>query len=92
MRYFLGEDEDGEHEPGPDLFGVWVTVSGGVTGYREAWLRRDGDVRLFATLGEAEQACTGLRDGDVLLGGTTPSGRPIALRTFEARAYTPRTR
>jgi len=36
------------------IYGVRCRVSGGVTGTREAWLKRDGQVAEFATHAEAE--------------------------------------
>lgn len=36
------------------MYGIWCTVSGGVTGHREAWLKSNGERLTFATLQEAE--------------------------------------
>src|SRR5262245_57457514 len=30
-------------------YGVWCTVSGGVTGFREAWMKSDGKIKVFST-------------------------------------------
>ena len=38
---------------GTGWWGVWCRVSGGVTGTREAWLKRDGEREVFATEAEA---------------------------------------
>jgi hypothetical protein len=35
-------------------YGVWCIVSGGVTGRREAWLKRKGERAEFAERAEAE--------------------------------------
>jgi len=66
------------------MFGIWTTVSGGVTGNRAAWLKGgDGQPYRFASRDAAEAFRAGLHTN--LRGGTTPSGRPIAFQTFEAR-------
>jgi hypothetical protein len=36
-------------------FGIWATVTGGVTGSRAAWLKRDDERVEFETRAEAEQ-------------------------------------
>lgn len=38
------------------MFGVWCEVWGGVTGAREAWLKRNGEIMTFDTFADAEQA------------------------------------
>ena len=30
-------------------WGIWCTVAGGVTGFRQAWLKKDGVIRRFHT-------------------------------------------
>lgn len=40
-------------QPKPASWGVWCEVWGGVTGRREAWLKQNGKVALFATRGAA---------------------------------------
>jgi hypothetical protein len=35
-------------------FGIWCEVSGGVTGYRCAWLKSDGEIQTFETREAAE--------------------------------------
>ena len=41
-------------------FGIWCEVSGGVTGHRAAWLKRDGRVQLFADRGAAARMASDL--------------------------------
>ena len=66
-------------------WGVWTSVSGGVTGSRSAWMKNvDGDRIEFATEAEAEAAVERYRASSTLRGGTTPSGRPIAYQYFRA--------
>jgi hypothetical protein len=36
------------------MYGIWCQVSGGITGYRAAWLKSKGEQRTFQTLQEAE--------------------------------------
>lgn len=36
------------------MFRIWCTVSGGVTGYRTTWFKRNGEVVEFATHKEAQ--------------------------------------
>ncbi len=67
-------------------YGIWTTVSGGITGYRAAWLKHDDAEVVFATQAEAEAEAGRLTAGDTLRGGYTPSGRPIAVRSFRALA------
>lgn len=43
------------------MWGVWATVSGGVTGHREAWLKDDGTRVEFDTREEAEEAADRMR-------------------------------
>lgn len=40
--------------PKPVEFGVWCEVSGGVTGFRQSWMKSDGVIRRFATREEAQ--------------------------------------
>ena len=47
-----------ELEPA-DGFGVWCTVSGGVTGSREAWLKEEGQI-WYGRKAEAEKKATDL--------------------------------
>ena len=44
-------------------WGVWCRVSGGVTGDRSAWMKRDGKVLAFETKEEAEQEARAARQG-----------------------------
>lgn len=37
------------------MFGIWCEVSGGVTGYRCAWLKQDDAVAHFRTLEDAQR-------------------------------------
>jgi hypothetical protein len=37
------------------MYGIWCEVSGGVTGYRAAWMKCDGKRLEFATREEAEK-------------------------------------
>lgn len=43
-------------------YGIWATVSGGVTGSRGAWLKSNGTVQLFDSLTEADAETRRLRD------------------------------
>ena len=36
------------------MYGVWCQVSGGVTGFRQAWLKKNGEVLEFSTFEEAD--------------------------------------
>lgn len=45
----------------PGTWGIYCTVSGGVTGRRQAWLKSDGEVVEFGTREEAEAEATRLR-------------------------------
>jgi hypothetical protein len=44
------------------MFKILCQVSGGVTGTREAWLKRDGVEIVFATADEAEAEANRLRE------------------------------
>ena len=67
-------------------FGIWVIVSGSITGDRETWLKgQDRDIRWFDTREEAERVCTQLRLANKLTGGTGTRGRPKVLRTYSVR-------
>ena len=35
-------------------FGVWCTVSGGVTGSRESWMKENGEIKTFPSETDAE--------------------------------------
>jgi hypothetical protein len=66
------------------LYGIWTSISGGVTGSRSAWLKRSGEVLTFATQAEAEAEAARLTVTCTLKGGVSPSGRPIAYQYFRA--------
>lgn len=36
------------------VYGVWCSVSGGATGDRQGWLRRDGKIVVYRSHGEAQ--------------------------------------
>jgi hypothetical protein len=42
------------------MYGIWATVRGGVTGHREAWLKRNGVRAEFATREVAESEARNL--------------------------------
>lgn len=46
-----------------EKFGVWCTVSGGVTGFREGWFKANGEVKAFATMEEANDVAVRLNAG-----------------------------
>ena len=46
----------------PGTWGIYCTVSGGVTGSRQAWLKSDGELVEFGTREEAEAEATRLRN------------------------------
>jgi hypothetical protein len=65
-------------------YGIWTTVSGGVTGSRSAWLKEDGAAVTFATMAEAEAYAEHLTATGTLKGGVTLSGRPFAYQYYRA--------
>jgi len=44
-----------KHTTEQSMFGIWCEVSGGVTGYRCAWMKNNGVLGKFATRDEAEK-------------------------------------
>ncbi len=64
---------------GQPRYGVWCEVSGGVTGDRESWLKRDGVLELFATREEAADRADAIR--------AKISGRGPATFRYTARRY-----
>jgi len=68
------------------MFGIWTTVSGGVTGTRSSWLKRDGVPLQYATMAEAQRAAEDCRARYLMQPDCTPSGRPIARQYFIAQA------
>ena len=44
------------------MFGIWCTVTGGVTGTREAWMKEDGKIKLYDTEAEAAERARRLMD------------------------------
>ena len=75
--------EDGKAAVRPS-FGVWCTVSGGVTGDRQAWLRNDGATMRFATRDAAETQAASLRKLTANHSGATFTyeARPLCERTI----------
>lgn len=43
-------------------WGVWCTVSGGVTGHRCSWLKSEGEVQVFNTREEAAEEAAKCRE------------------------------
>jgi hypothetical protein len=69
------------------MWGIWCQVDGGITGYRASWLRGEGGaIALFPTQAQAELRAARLAELTGLKGGFTPSGRPIAIASYTARA------
>jgi hypothetical protein len=44
------------------MYGIWCTVSGGVTGTRESWMKSNGQIRLFETIEEAKKIANAVQD------------------------------
>jgi hypothetical protein len=78
------------------IYGVWCHVSGGVTGTREAWLKRypsdDSKPHEFATFEEAEAEARRLRELTSRAAITlTYTARPLPKEAPASRADEPRT-
>lgn len=66
-------------------YGIWTTISGGVTGERAAWIVSNGLELSFATKAEAQADVDRRRKQTSLHGGRTLTGQPIAHQTYEVR-------
>lgn len=74
----------------PTRYGVWTAITGGVTGPRAGWMKKEGgSVEAYDDRVVAEKRAVALRASNTLLGGYTPSGRPVAHRTYEVRPLPP---
>ena len=61
-------------------WGIWATVSGGVTGYRESWCRHGAAHETYATREDAEARAARYRDSKI-------NSLSPATFTYEAREY-----
>lgn len=54
MTARLSGNHADNREENKTMFGIWCTVSGGITGHRTSWLKIEGQVQEYASFQEAD--------------------------------------